>query len=94
MVDLCHSPCTMHDLHMTNVNTIEDKRITPPPRHRDPGFIPLCDEGECMRESCVWKRGVRTFACVTFLFLCADERVGEPVCVSKGGTKTPSARSR
>lgn len=31
MVDLCHSPCTMHDLHMTNVNTTEDKRITPPP---------------------------------------------------------------
>lgn len=96
MVDLCHSPCTMHDLHMTNVNTIEDKRITPPPCHRDPGFIPLCDEGECIRAPCVWKRGVLcvVWCGVFFGVFCADERVVEPVCVSRGGTKTPSGPSR
>lgn len=49
-----------------------------------------------MRASCVWKRGARTFACHVFLggFFCADERVAEPVCVSKGGTKAPSGPSR
>lgn len=36
------------DLHMTNVNTTEDKRITPPPCRLDPGFTPLCGEEECM----------------------------------------------
>lgn len=54
---------------MTNVNMIEDKRITPPPRHRDPGFIPLCDEGECMRALCVeaWCVDI----CMSrFFFLC------------------------
>lgn len=58
----------MHDLHMTNVNTTEDKRITPPPSVVVILALYRCvmRDSACERHVC-GKRGVRTFACNVFL---------------------------
>lgn len=50
-------------LHMTNVNTTEDKRITHPSCHHDPGFKLLCVGFKCV------------YVCV----LCLDEKNKESV---------------
>lgn len=71
-------------LHLTNVNTTKDKRITPPP------VIMILDLYCCVvrKSACVC---VCTFTCVTFL--CRSTRVFR-VCLLRERTKTPSGVRR
>lgn len=72
-------------LHMTNVNTTEDKRITPPPVIMILALHCLWGEEMCIH--------VCVFACVFFACVCADRRVYVcmHVCVYlRERTKTPS----
>lgn len=74
------------DLHMTNANTVEDKRITPP----SPVIVIRAMKGE----RCVCAR-VRTLARVTFFFFFCYFLRGRAFCVRlKAGTKSPSGLSR
>lgn len=78
-------------LHMTNVNTMEDKRITPPP------VIMILSLYCCvMRKSACMQVCVRVCVCVHLHVsrFCADERVCERVRVClRARTKTPSGLS-
>lgn len=79
------------DLHMTNVNTVEDKSITPP----SPVIVIRAMKGERCVCARVWKR-VQTLARVTlFFFFFFYFLRGRAFCVRlKAGTKSPSGLSR